>query len=374
MRLPEFTLERYFDRYEFNVPHLLCCSDSESWSTREILAMGGSGAVEAFLEQKLGYTEARGDRELRQRIAALYSNVKPEQVLVFAGAEEAIFVFMNVALNPGDHVIVQYPCYQSLAAVARGVGCAVTEWALREGEKGWEADLDRLGSLVRNNTRALVVNSPHNPTGYLLTPPEMDAVVALARERGILLFSDEVYRYLEYDARDRPAAACDLYENAVSLGVMSKTYGLPGLRIGWIATRNAAVYEKMAAFKDYTTICNSAPSEYLAALALKHSDRLAARGLGIIRDNLALLDDFFAAHAGIFKWHRPEAGPIAFPGLNWEGGADAFCADLVRAKGVLLLPASCYGFGNRHFRLGFGRRGMPQGLERLAEFVRERTA
>lgn len=373
LKLPAFALERYFDRYEFNVPHLLCCSDCESWSVRELLEMEGPGAAEAFLELRLGYTEARGDRELRRRIAGLYRNVEPAGVLVFAGAEEAIFIFMNTALDAGDHVIVQYPCYQSLTDVARGVGCGVTEWELREGPRGWEADPDRLASLVRDNTRAIVVNSPHNPTGYLLTPPEMEAVVELARARGLLLFSDEVYRYLEYDERDRPPAACDLYENAVSLGVMSKTYGLPGLRIGWIATRNAELYGQMAAFKDYTTICNSAPSEYLAAVALKHGPRLAARNLGLIRENLALLDEFFGVYGGIFDWHRPKAGPIAFPGLKWEGGADAFCADLVRAKGVLLLPASCYGFGNRHFRLGFGRRNMAEGLERLAAYLRGRV-
>ncbi|HBX23226.1 MAG TPA: aminotransferase class V-fold PLP-dependent enzyme [Desulfotomaculum sp.] len=372
MQLPDFKLERYFDRYEFNVPYLMCCSDCESFSVGEILAMDGEEAVDAFMNLRLCYTEARGNPELRHGIADFYSTVGPDEVLVFSGAEEAIFVFMNAALSKGDHVIVQYPCYQSLFEVARAVGCEITEWAIKEGNQGWETDLDNLAGSIKDNTRAIIINSPHNPTGYLLTRGEMETIVELARERDILLFSDEVYRHLEYDAKDRLEAACDGYENAVSLGVMSKTYGLPGLRIGWIATRNAAVYKKMASFKDYTTICNSAPAEFLATTALKHRKKLAGRNLGIIRDNLVLLDEFFASHAELFYWPRPKAGPIAFPGLRWGGDAESFCRDLVREKGVLLLPSACYEFGHRHLRLGFGRRSMADGLEKLAEYVEEK--
>jgi len=371
VRLPDFKLERYFDRYEFNVPYLLCCSDCESFSVGEILGMDGNTAAESFLNLRLGYTEARGNPELRDCIAGFYNTVGPDQVLVFSGAEEAIFVFMNVALNRGEHIIVQYPCYQSLFEVARAVGCKVTEWVIKESVQGWETDLENLAGCIRDNTRAIIINSPHNPTGYLLTGGEMETIVELARRRGILLFSDEVYRHLEYDEKDRPEAACDLYENAVSLGVMSKTYGLPGLRIGWIATRNPDIYKKMASFKDYTTICNSAPAEFLAATALKHRDKLARRNLSIIRDNLVLLDRFFAGHEEIFYWPRPKAGPIAFPGLR-RGDAEGFCSNLVREKGVLLLPSGCYGFGDRHFRLGFGRRNMAAGLEKLAEYVKEK--
>jgi len=372
MQLPDFELERYFDRYEFNVPYLMCCSDCESFSVGELLAMDGDEAAESFLNLRLGYTEARGNPELRQSIAGFYNTVGPDEVLVFSGAEEAIFVFMNVALSRGDHVIVQYPCYQSLFEVARAVGCEVSEWSIKEGEQGWETDLDELAGSIRDNTRAIIINSPHNPTGYLLGRGEMETIVELARERNILLFSDEVYRHLEYDAKDRLGAACDLYEDAVSLGVMSKTYGLPGLRIGWIATKNTAVYKKMASFKDYTTICNSAPAEFLATTALKHRQKLAGRNLGIIRDNLDLLDSFFAVYPELFYWPRPKAGPIAFPGLRRGGDAENFCRDLVREKGVLLLPSGCYQFGDRHFRLGFGRRNMADGLEKLAEYVKEK--
>jgi aspartate/methionine/tyrosine aminotransferase len=193
-------------------------------------------------------------------------------------------------------------------------------------------------------------------------------VSRLARENGIILFSDEVYRESEYREEDRLPAACDFGEHAVSLGVMSKTYGLPGLRIGWIATRNAEIYEKMAALKDYTTICNSAPSEFLAELALRHRDALAERSLEIISDNLKVLDQFFDRHAALFAWQRSQAGSIGFPRLLGED-VEAFCEAVVKSAGVLLLPGTLYGDDGNHFRIGFGRKNMPEAIERLEDFL-----
>jgi aspartate/methionine/tyrosine aminotransferase len=197
----------------------------------------------------------------------------------------------------------------------------------------------------------------------------------LACERGLYLFSDEVYRECEYRPEDRLPAGCDLGAHAVSLGVTSKTYGLAGLRIGWIATHNAELYRRMAALKDYTTICNSAPSEFLAELALRHRVSLAARNRTIIQRNLALLDAFFARHADRFAWQRPDAGPIAFPKLleAQPGGepVEAFCDALVRGASVLLLPGTLYGHPGNHFRIGFGRANLPRALERLERYLGE---
>ena len=193
-------------------------------------------------------------------------------------------------------------------------------------------------------------------------------VLRLAEERGILLFSDEVYRGLEGSPSDRLPAAADASGTAVSLGVMSKTYGLPGLRIGWVATRNAGLRARMAAVKDYTTICCSAPSELLAEVALRHAETFARRSRRLIDDNLALLDGFFARRAGVFSWQRPTAGPIAFPRLL-RGNVEEFCRDLVRSHGVLLAPGGLFGDTGTHFRLGFGRKSMPAALSRLEAFL-----
>ena len=366
MQLPPFKLERYFARYEFAVKHLLCASDCEAMTIAELLALE-DGASEAFQDHWLGYTESAGDPGLRREIARLYTTVEPDQILVHTGAEEAIFLFMQAALCPGDHVIVHWPCYQSLFEVARSLGCTVTFWRARE-ENGWALDLEELKEAIRPATRAVILNTPHNPTGYLMPAADQAVLVEIAREAGLLLFSDEVYRESEYDPADRLPAACDLDERAVSLGVLSKTYGLPGLRIGWVATRNAAVYRRMAALKDYTTICNSAPSEFLAAVALRRRQSLAARSRDTIAANLILLDDFFARHADRFAWVRPKAGPIAFPRLKQDDAAD-FCHRLVTEAGVLLLPGAMYDHPKNHFRIGFGRRHLPEALAALERFV-----
>ncbi len=370
MKLPDFKLERYFAKYEFNSSYLLCCSDCESFTVKEILKLGDASAAEALEKLWLGYTEAQGHPELRGAIANLYREVSEKNVLVCSGAEEAIFIFMNIALNKGDHIIVQYPCYQSLFEIARSIGCEITQWAMKE-ENNWQPDLDILKDNIKANTKAIIINSPHNPTGHLMSQDMLQQIIDLARQKNILLFSDEVYRGLEYDVTDQLTAACDIYENAVSLGVMSKTYGLAGLRIGWIVTRNQEIYQKMASFKDYTSICNSAPSELLATIALRNHQKLALRNLEIIKNNLQLLDHFFTKYKHWFNWQKPKAGPIAFPSIKGDRNAEDFCHDLVTSKGVLLLPGNYYDFGHRNFRIGFGRKNLPQCLAGLEQYICE---
>ena len=368
MQMPPFKLERYFAQYEFNVKYVLCASDCESFSIQDLLELEPD-AADRLYQHWLGYTESMGSPSLRKEICRMYDDIQPEQVLVHTGAEEAIFLFMHAVLKANDHVIVHWPCYQSLAEIARSIGCRVSLWQARE-EEGWALDLDELKHSIRSDTRAIIINSPHNPTGYLMPSKEFQEVSRIARENGIILFSDEVYRESEYRREDRLTAACDFGEHAVSLGVMSKTYGLPGLRIGWIATRNAKIYEKMASLKDYTTICNSAPSEFLAELALRHRVALAERNLSIIVSNLDMLDQFFARHPDRFAWQRPQAGSIGFPRLMGQE-VKSFCEALVKSVGVLLLPGTLYEDDGNHFRIGFGRKNTVEAIERLEQFIRQ---
>jgi aspartate/methionine/tyrosine aminotransferase len=371
MHLHPFKLERYFAKYEFTAQYLLCSSDCESVTIQDLLALEPD-TLDSFHRHWLGYTESQGAPTLRQAICRLYTTVQPHEILVHSGAEEAIFLFMHAALQSGDHVVVHSPCYQSLVEVARSIGCDVTPWQAHE-RNGWALDLDDLKRHLRPNTRVIVINSPHNPTGFLMPRDHFRVVNRIAWENGIVLFSDEVYRESEYASSDRLPAACDVDDRAVSLGVMSKTYGLPGLRIGWIATHNAALYARMAMWKDYTTICNSAPSEFLAELALRHRQVLIQRNLGIITRNLAILDSFFAQHADRFTWIRPRAGPIAFPRLVGEG-VESFCHELVTTANVLLLPGAVYDDQGNHFRIGFGRKNLPEAIARLEEFLRSQRA
>jgi len=366
MQIAPFKLERYFAQYEFSTEYLLCSSDCESMTVGTLLELEPE-AAEEFEKQWLGYTESTGGLQLRKTICTLYESIEAEDVLVHTGAEEAIFLFMHAVLQAGDHVVVHWPCYQSLTEVAQSIGCEISRWMAQE-ENDWGLDVQELESLIRPNTKAIILNTPHNPTGYLMSRDEFEAVSAIAREAGLLLFSDEVYRESEYDAANRLPAACDLGEHAVSLGVTSKTYGLAGLRIGWIATHNQDVYTRMAGLKDYTTICNSAPSEFLATLALRHRGRLVDRNLGIIRGNLEVVESFMERHVELFAWTAPRAGSMAFP--RYLGGSvDVFCDKLVREAGVLLLPGSIYDEHNNHFRMGLGRRNLPEAVAKLEDFL-----
>ena len=217
----------------------------------------------------------------------MYETTEPDDVVVVAAAEEGIFVAYHALLEPGDHVVVETPCYESALQVALSAGAEVTEWR-RSAADGWAHDLDALERALRPETKLVYVNTPHNPTGTLMPREVLDRVVELCAERGAWLFCDEVYRELEHDPADRLPAACDLYERALSLGSMSKTYGLPGLRLGWLASRDRGALARIVDLKHYTTICSSAPSELLSALALRHRDALADRNRAIVLANLPL--------------------------------------------------------------------------------------
>ncbi len=366
MKLAPFKLERYFARHEFSAPYLMCSSDCESLEIADLLALE-PGAQERFARLWLGYTESAGSLELRNAISTQYQHISADQVLVHAGAEEAIFNFMNVVLNPDDHVIVHAPYYQSLGEVARGIGAEVSKWQ-GDSKRGWQLDLEDLKRTLTPRTKVVVVNFPHNPTGFLPTAEFVHELSALSNRHGFVVFSDEVYRGLELERSDRLPAFADINDRAISLGVMSQTYGLAGLRIGWIATCDAGLFRQLAAFKDYTTICNSAPGEFLAALALRHAEAIAGRNKDIIRDNLDRLDRFFGSHADMFSWYRPKAGSIAFPSLI-QGTVDKFCDDLIEKAGVLLLPGTLYGKEFNAFRVGFGRKNLPDSLGKLEQYL-----
>jgi aspartate/methionine/tyrosine aminotransferase len=366
MRIEPFKLERYFARYEFTARYLLSSSDSESCTIGDLLAFEPD-AAERFHAHWLGYTESPGASWLRDEITHLYERIAPDQILVHSGAEEAVFTLFHALLGPGDHIIVQTPCYQSALSIPRSIGCSVTPWPCRY-EDRWRPDLDALERAITPATKLLYINTPQNPTGYQLEPDAFPRILELAEARDVVVFCDEVYRELEHDPQIRLPAACDVSATAVSLGVMSKSYGLPGLRIGWVATRNNGILQGMETIKDYTTICNSAPSEFLAALALRHRDRLIDRNLAIVRQNMSLLDSFFATHADRFAWVRPTAGPIAFPRLALDTDVATFCTELVEQTGVLLVPGTIYDYPD-HVRLGFGRRNMPEALAQLEAYL-----
>lgn len=363
--LPDFRLETYFSRWEFKARYHLTASDAQSFTVRELLALGGKDAAAALDDQWLGYTQTFGDPALLASIASTYDTLKDSDILCFAGAEEGIYVASHALLGPDDHAIVVTPNYQASETIPLSI-CDVSGVPLNP-DDGWSLDIDRVAAAIRPNTRLISINFPHNPTGKILERPLLDALIALCRRHGIWLFSDEVYRLLGPDPQRHLPQVADLYERGLSLNVMSKAYGLPGLRIGWIACQDRDLLVRMERMKHFLSICNSAPSERLALIALEHRAAILARNNQLVRDNLVLLDSFFADYPELFAWSRPDGGCVGYPRYIGPGDVERFTTSLVEEAGVLLLPSSIYTSAlgptpDDRFRIGFGRAGLAEGL------------
>jgi aspartate/methionine/tyrosine aminotransferase len=375
--LRTFRLEEYLGEWEFKARHHLTASDAQSMTIDELLALGTQADREGLLQLPLSYIETWGSPALRDAVAGTYDHVDADHVLSLAGAEEGLFWAMQEFVGPGDHAVVTVPCYQAMETVTLATGADVSALVQRP-EDDWKLDLDALRRLLRPNTRLVAVNYPNNPTGHVPDEATFRELAALCDEHGVRLFCDEVYRGIEVDPSRTLPQAADLSESAVSLNVMSKSYGLPGLRVGWIACRDHALLERLEKRKHYTSICNAGPAEYLAALALRHREAIWERNRGIIAANRPVFDDFFARWADLFDWRPPDGGCVCFP--RYKGGdVDDFCRQLLHAEGVLVLPASAYEseitdeVPTDHFRVGIGRLGLEEGVEAFDRFLRSRS-
>lgn len=367
MQMPEFKLERYFAKYEFNSKFLLSASDCETLTIEELLKMAGKDHLE-LLSLNLGYTDSQGHIDLRTEISKLYENIKPSEVLAVAGAEEGIYIAIRSLLRSGDHVIVQTPCYQSMISVAESQGITVTKWIMDPNDD-WELNLDQLRNSLRQNTKMIIINFPHNPTGAIISHSKYEEIIKIAKSSDLILFSDEVYRLLELDEKSRLRSTVDMYKKAISLGVMSKAFGLAGLRLGWIVCRDKEILNALIGYKDYTTICNNVVGEYLATLALSIKEQILQRIRTIIDKNILILDDFMSAHNHIFSWVRPKGSSIGYIQLQGDIRAEEFCSLLVKATGVLLLPSIVYGMEDNYFRIGFGRENFSSALEAFGNYL-----
>lgn len=370
-----FKLEEYLTAYEFSAKYLLCCSDAESFSMQEIIALASDSEKNLWDDLRLGYTEPYGLPILRETIASsLYPGLRDQNILCFAGAEEGIFASLHVICEPGDHVIVLTPCYQSLLEIPLLKGASVTQVLLRE-ENEWKIDLTDISTEIKSNTKCLVMNFPHNPTGQVITQAELLDLVKLCAKHDLWLFSDEVYRLLGQGRGDGlsegswPAPAACVYPKAISLGVMSKAFGMAGLRVGWIACQDTDMIHKIKKMKDYLSICNSSPAEVISLIALNNREKILKRNNQIVANNLALIDSFVEEYSDFFSWVRPRGGCVGFMKYKGLEAVDDFCKRLIQEKGVLLMPASIYDYNGNHFRIGFGRKNMPEALNKLREFL-----
>jgi len=364
-----FELETFFSTWEFTARHHMTASDMESMSLADLLSLADPHDSKELLELRLGYTQTWGADDLRKLIAGTYDSLGAEHVLCLAGAGEGIYAAMRVLLTPQDHAIVVVPNYQSAETIALEV-CEVTGVALHEA-RNWQLDIAEVEAAIRPNTKLVSINFPHNPTGALMAHDDLAALVELCRKHDLYLFSDEVYRGVELDAADRMPQVADIYEKGISLNVMSKAYGMPGLRIGWVASKDTDVLQKIERYKHYLSICNSGPSERLAVIALEHRDTILDRNRAIVRENVVKLEALFNDFPGLFEWQRPKGGCVAFPKYTGPDGVEEFCKSLLKDSGVLLLPASVYksellDTPVDNFRIGFGRGAVfAEGLEAM---------
>ena len=361
-----FKLEQYFSEFEFTAKYLLSSSDCEPLGLNEVLQMADEECLDLWNNLKLAYNETQGLPVLRKEIATLYKDIQDSQVMVVT-PEEGIYLSMTTLLNKNDEVICTFPGYQSLYEIAESKVCHVKYWKPDRDNVFQTIDLE---NLLSDNTRMVVFNFPHNPTGAYPSQEDYNKIIQLCEERNILIFSDEMYRGLEYNSESKLPSIADVYSNSIVLSGMSKTYSLPGLRLGWLVIQDPDIYKKIEDYKHYTTICPPAPSEILALIAIRNKDLIIKNNLETIHKNIGLMEEFAEEFQDIIRWIPPKAGSIAFPELLLDKDIEKFCRCLVDKTGVMLLPGSVYDYPGRYFRIGLGRKGFGRGLEKFSRFLK----
>ena len=370
MRLPPFEMERLQSIWEHQVAWNLSESGVEPLRVEELAR--SDAEREAVMRQALGYTQTNGTRELRGLIASMYPGAQPDNITVTNGGSEANFITLMHLLGPGDEVVLMTPNYMQAPGLAAALGATVTTWPLRLNATAtrWEPDLAALGSLARDRTKVIFICNPNNPTGSRLTSEELDHVCAAARRCGAWVVSDEIYRGAEMDGSDTPTA-WGRYERVIVTSGLSKAYGLPGLRIGWLVAP-PEIADTLWGLHDYTTIAPGAVSDVLARIALapEGRQRLLARTQGIIRANYPIVKRFLQGRPGLFEHVAPEAGAIVFVRYRHDINSSDLVARLRDEQSVLVVPGDHFHM-DRHLRIGFGSHPehLTGSLGRIAELM-----
>jgi len=370
MKLKDFKLERYFAEYEFSAKYLLSSSDCENISLKDLTGLADRECLGLWENLRFGYTETEGHPLLRKEIAYLYDQISSDDIIVVV-PEEGIFIALNSLLDKGDHVIVIDPAYQSLSEIAISIGCSITRWPVVLKNNKWFLDLKFLKKNISSKTKLIIINFPHNPTGYLPAEEEYLEVFKIAKINDCYVFSDEMYRFLEFDPSSSLPPACDIYEKGISLFGLSKTFGLPGLRIGWLCAKNKTLLDSFTSFKDYTTICNNAAGEILGIIALRNKNQIINNNLKIIKTNLQNIKKICLKYTDLFCWYEPQGSSVTFPALNKNIKVEKFCRDLMIKRNIMLLPGSIFNFTGNHFRIGLGKKNLKEGLNKFEEYLND---
>ncbi|MEM7115820.1 MAG: pyridoxal phosphate-dependent aminotransferase [Chloroflexota bacterium] len=372
MNIAPFETEHFYAQYEFNTPYQLCNSDCETVAVETLLDMADMSLAQ-FGRLTLGYTESQGNPHLRESLAEAYASATADDILVLGTPVEGIYLAARALLEPSDEVIVLTPAYDALINLFEHVvdDGNVKKWAFQSTPTGWLLDFAELEQLITPKTKLLVVNFPHNPTGFLPTIDQVQQLAALAEKHDFWLFYDEMYFGLVHSGTPTIPSAADVTKRAIVLSGLSKTYGLPGLRTGWLVIRDKALYDHFANWKFYTSICPPAPSEFLAVAGWRVRDQLRDRSIAQIEANLELAEAFFARWPELFDWKRPLSGSTALIKLHVPS-VTALAAQLAAEAGVLIHPATTLGMtDDQHMRMGFGRKAFGEALERFEAYLVE---
>jgi aspartate/methionine/tyrosine aminotransferase len=370
LKFPPFLLDQWLQNNvgaEFN----LGGSTGPRWTPRQLLALAGDDAGERILDLDLDYPATPGSSKLREAIAKMQS-VPAQHVVVLAGAAEALFHIFYLAAQPGANVVVPSPCFPAHQSIPKSLGIDIRSYTLRR-ENSYRVVLDEVKGLVDHNTKFLVVNSPHNPTGATLSDEEMQQLHDFCAERQIQFVSDEVFHPIYHGRQTASAARLSC---ATVVGDFSKALSLPGLRLGWIIERDHERCHEYLNAREYVSVSNTPMGEFLGEIAIRHHDHVLAKTREVTRANLAQLDRVIAAHADVLDWIRPQGGMTGFVRLVSGGNARLFCQAALQ-RGLLLAPGDCWGIPD-HFRIGFGvgLEWYPRAMSRFSEFLSDwsRTA
>ena len=375
MRIEPFQLERWMTKYEVKVKWDIAESGIYPMSLREILDLLPTAERETELDRllnlRLGYSEACGSAELRSLLAGTYENTSPDEILVTTGAIEANFLLLNELLSAGDRVVAVSPAYQQLHSVAKAIGCDVALWTLRD-DGGFHFDLDDLRALATPGTRMIVINTPHNPTGAMLSEQDLREIYALAEEIDAWVLSDEAYRWLDLPGSPPLAPPMrNLGPRAISTGTFSKPFGLPGLRIGWIAAPEDVV-RRCWGLRDYISLSPGKLNDALAVLAFRHRNQIVERTRQIVAENLPFAERWFAENEDLVSWTPPRGGILALMKYQLDLPSLEVANLLAEDYSVMLAPGSAFGYEG-YLRIGVGNSPaiFAEGLRQTARCLRD---
>jgi len=369
MQLKPFLLDAWLDQYEHSTEFNLGASTGPNWTVNEILALADNETRHRFMNHKLVYCRVAGGDSLREAIADM-QGVPVEAVQVTTGAAEAILALMWLAAGPGANVILPLPGFATFSAIPESLGLETRFYRVRR-ENGFRVDPDEIKRLTDANTKLILINSPHNPTGAAIGEEELEEVHAFASARGIQLVSDEVYHPIYHGKRMKSAARLP---HATVISDLSKALSIPGARTGWIIERDAQRRRQYWTARSYFTVSNSTTGEILAEIAIRKRDVVHGKAQETASRNLKLLEGFMAEHSDVLGWIPPQGGMTAFPWLLSGENSRPFC-QAAAERGILLAPGDCFDVPE-HFRIGFAAAGdnFSTALDRLGALVKSWSA